>query len=106
MIPDMSPAEAAAQLAADPELILLDCREPEELAIASLPGALAIPMGDIPSRLPELDPDASYIIVCHHGQRSAMVAAFLLSQDFASVTNLRGGIDAWSRDLDPTIPRY
>ncbi len=103
----LSATDAADRIrAGGDDVILLDCREPEELAIASIDGALAIPMGEIPSRLPELDPEKEYIVVCHHGIRSAQVCAFLASNDFDRVINLAGGIEAWSRDVDASVPRY
>ena len=88
------------------KLVVLDVREPEELAIALFPDAMHIPMGDIPSRLTELDPDAEWVIVCHHGVRSAQVAMYLARMGFARVSNLSGGIDAWSLTADPATPRY
>ena len=91
---------------ADNNLIVLDVREPEEIAIAPFPDALHIPMGDIPSRLTELDPDAEWVVVCHHGVRSAQVAMYLAHMGFARVSNLIGGIDAWSLTADPSTPRY
>jgi len=87
-------------------VVLLDCREPEELAIARIPGAVHVPMGDIPGRLPHLDPDLETIVFCHHGVRSLSVAAFLVTNGFARVSSLSGGIDAWSTDVDPSVPRY
>jgi rhodanese-related sulfurtransferase len=86
--------------------IVLDVREPEEIAIAPFPDALHIPMGDIPSRLTELDPGAEWVVVCHHGVRSAQVAMYLAHMGFAHVSNLNGGIDAWSLTADPSTPRY
>src|SRR5437588_10892870 len=85
---------------------IVDVREPEEVAIAAFPGATHIPMGDIPSRLTELDPDRETVIVCHHGIRSAQVARYLAEMGFERVLNLSGGIDAWSQSVDPEIPRY
>lgn len=85
---------------------ILDVREPEEVAIVAFPGAIHIPMGEIPSRMGELDPDAELIVVCHHGIRSAQVAMYLARMDFERVANLTGGIDAWSREVDPSMPRY
>ncbi len=87
-------------------LVLLDVREPEEVALARIAGAVHIPMGDIPGRLHELDPDAAIVVYCHHGIRSASVVAFLMQRDFTSVANLSGGIDAWSLTVDPSLPRY
>ncbi len=86
--------------------IILDVREPEEVAIASFPGAIHIPMGDVPSRLSELDPDREIIVVCHHGIRSAQVAMYLLRNGFERVVNLSGGIDAWATQADPKVARY
>lgn len=63
-------------------------------------------MGDIPSRLTELDPDRETIVVCHHGVRSAQVAMYLARMGFEHTVNLVGGIDAWSEDADPSTPRY
>jgi rhodanese-related sulfurtransferase len=88
------------------KLVVLDVREPEEIAIAPFPDALHIPMGDIPSRLTELDSDAEWVVVCHHGVRSAQVAMYLAHMGFARVSNLTGGIDAWSLTADPSTPRY
>jgi rhodanese-related sulfurtransferase len=106
-VEEMQPAEIKARLdERSPDLVLLDCREPEEIAIARIDGALHIPMGDIPSRLQSLDPSKEYVVFCHHGVRSAHVVSFLRKQEFERVHNMTGGIDAWSRDVDPTVPRY
>ncbi len=87
--------------------VLLDVREPWEFAIASLPGSLPMPMGDVPSRAhAELDPDAHIVVLCHHGQRSLSVAMWLRGQGFERAQSLAGGIDGWSRIVDPSIPRY
>jgi rhodanese-related sulfurtransferase len=93
----------------DPNLptILLDVREPWEFQTASLPGALLMPMGEVTSRAHnELDPDQPIVVLCHHGQRSLSVAMWLRNQGFEHAQSLAGGIDAWSRTIDPTIPRY
>jgi len=93
----------------DPTLptILLDVREPWEFQTASLPGALLMPMGEVTSRAHnELDPDQPIVVLCHHGQRSLSVAMWLRNQGFDHAQSLAGGIDAWSRTIDPTIPRY
>jgi rhodanese-related sulfurtransferase len=63
-------------------------------------------MGDIPSRLTELDPEAEWVVVCHHGIRSAQVAIYLARAGFDRVSNLTGGIDAWALEVDPAMPRY
>ena len=86
--------------------VLLDVREPWEIATAQVPGSVVIPMRDIPQRLTELDPEAEIICMCHHGMRSQQVAFFLKRAGFERVSNLSGGIDAWSRAVDPAVPRY
>jgi rhodanese-related sulfurtransferase len=91
--------------AADPPLVL-DVREPQELAIARFPGALEIPMHDVPGRLDEIDREREVFVLCHHGMRSAHVAAFLVDQGFARVGNVTGGIDAWALLVDPGVARY
>lgn len=95
-----------ARLDAGDRPVVLDVREPEELALAKFPGAISIPMREIPSRLAELDAAAEIVVVCHHGMRSANVAGYLEEHGFSRVVNLSGGIDAWSSLVDPTVPRY
>ena len=88
-------------------LVLLDVREPWEFEAAHIGGSTLMPMGDIPSRaFQELDPDARIIAICHHGVRSMNVAVWLRNQGFENAQSLRGGIDAWSAEIDSTIPRY
>lgn len=87
-------------------VFVLDVREPQEIAVAPFPDATHIPMGDIPARLTELDPERETIVVCHHGVRSAQVAMYLARMGFERVLNLTGGIDAWSNFADPSTPRY
>ncbi|AMO24267.1 rhodanese-like domain-containing protein [Ramlibacter solisilvae] len=90
--------------------VVLDVREPVELRAASVnPGGFElvhIPMNQIPGRLAELDPARPLAILCHHGNRSQRVAMFLAAQGFDHVANLAGGIDAWSQEVDPSVPRY
>ncbi|MFQ5490778.1 MAG: rhodanese-like domain-containing protein [Phycisphaerae bacterium] len=88
------------------DLVLLDCREPDELQLAHIEGAVNIPVGDIPSRLQSLDPEKEYVVFCHHGMRSLNVVEFLRKQDFGRVASMAGGIDAWSLEVDQTVPRY
>jgi rhodanese-related sulfurtransferase len=102
-------APALAEWLADssrPAPVLLDVREPWEIETAKIAGCVSIPMRDIPARSGELDDDAQIVCVCHHGARSANVAMFLESRGFAKVFNLQGGIDAWSRQVDPSVPLY
>ncbi len=102
---EIRPAELKARLKRGDRPLILDVREPWEVAAASLPGTLNIPMGEVAARLSDLDPDRETIVLCHHGIRSAQVAMFLARNGFELVTNLAGGIDAWS-DIDPSVPRY
>jgi rhodanese-related sulfurtransferase len=90
--------------------VVLDVREPHELQMASVKAdgftLLTIPMGVIPPRLQELDPEQPIACLCHHGARSMQVAMFLQSHGFTHVANIAGGIHAWSVELDPSIARY
>ncbi|HZY61456.1 MAG TPA: rhodanese-like domain-containing protein [Edaphobacter sp.] len=87
--------------------ILLDVREPWEFETAHLPNSLHMPMGDVPSRAnQELDPDAHIVVICHHGMRSLNVAMWLRNQGFDNAQSLAGGIDYWSRAIDPSVPIY
>ncbi len=90
------------------EVVLLDVREPAEVAAASVEGAAVVAMGEIKSRLSELEEHADdrVVVMCHHGARSMQVAAFLRQQGFDDVKSMAGGIDLWSRDIDPAVPRY
>lgn len=87
--------------------LLLDVREPWEIATASLPGSLNIPMGEMTSRAhAELDPDVPVVVMCHHGARSLSVAMWLRNQGYDQAQSLAGGIEQWSRAVDPGVPRY
>jgi len=88
------------------DVTVLDVREPFEVAVAPFAGALLIPMNDIPARIDELDSSRPLVVMCHHGIRSAQVAGYLAQRGFERVMNLAGGIDAWSEDVDPRVPRY
>jgi rhodanese-related sulfurtransferase len=90
----------------DDNLVVLDVREPGEISTASLPGTLNIPMREIPARVDELPKDKDIVVMCHHGMRSMQVAGFLVQRGFKNIYNLSGGIDAWSREVDPKIPLY
>jgi adenylyltransferase/sulfurtransferase len=88
------------------DVILVDVREPDELELAALSSVVHIPMREIPQRLNELDRERSLVVMCHVGGRSRAVAGYLLTVGFENVFNLAGGIEAWSQDIDPKIPRY
>ena len=77
-----------------------------EISTASLPGTLNIPMREIPGRFEELPKDKDIVVMCHHGMRSQQVAGFLVQRGFEKIFNLSGGIDAWSREVDPKVPLY
>jgi rhodanese-related sulfurtransferase len=86
---------------------LIDVREPWEFQTAHIDGSVLMPMGDVAARAhQELDPDERLVVLCHHGQRSLNVTVWLRNQGFENVQSLRGGIEAWSAQIDPTVPRY
>jgi rhodanese-related sulfurtransferase len=105
-VPELLPQQVKRRLDAGEPLRLLDVREPWECAIASLAGSFNIPMAEITSRWQELDADSQIIVVCKAGSRSRRVAQFLSAQGFGRVANLSGGIDAWTRDIDPSLAAY
>ena len=97
----------AAALLQEGKSKLIDVREPWEYATAKVEGSLPMPMGDVPSRAhQELDPDDRLLILCHHGARSLSVTNWLRQQGFDAAQSVAGGIDAWSCEVDPQIPRY
>ena len=113
MLEQVRPGDLAQWLAnakAKGTPVVLDVREPHELQVASVKPdgfvLLTIPMGIVPLRLSELDPQQTIACLCHHGGRSMQVAHFLKSRGFEHVANIAGGIHAWSAELDPAIPRY
>ncbi len=91
--------------AGDP-LVLLDVREPWELDIAEFPGARPVSMAELPAALEDLPKDSEIVVICHHGGRSFTAGMVLERAGFQSVTNLAGGIDGWSREVDPSVPSY
>jgi rhodanese-related sulfurtransferase len=104
---EMTPREAADLLQAQPaHTILLDVREAAELELAAIPGALHIPMNEIPARLQEIDKQKTIVCLCHGGGRSFHVAAFLDQQGYSSTVNVNGGIHGWSLEVDNSIPVY
>jgi rhodanese-related sulfurtransferase len=101
----LSPQEFR-QWIAEPGVLLLDVRFAEELDAARLPDAVNIPLPELPHRFGELDRAVPVAIYCHHGVRSEQAGRFLERQGFGNVCHLRGGIDAWSVEIDPDLPRY
>ena len=86
--------------------MLLDVREPWEYERARIEGSRLVPMREVPARVAEIDDDKEVVAICHHGGRSMQVAMFLERQGFRRMHNLMGGIDAWSRTVDPSVPTY
>jgi rhodanese-related sulfurtransferase len=85
---------------------LLDVREPWEYQLARIDGSELVPMQDIPNQADALDRSHPTVVICHHGTRSLQVVAFLERMGFQNLHNLQGGIDAWSRHVDPRVPLY
>ena len=104
---EITAAELNQRLQASATLpLLLDVREPHELAISSLPGEQNIPLGQLAARLPELDSAQEIILFCKAGTRSTRALELLVSAGFRKVRNLQGGINAWAERIDPNIPQY
>ena len=103
---EITPEVLAMRLARREALVVIDVREEWEHAITHLDGAELVPMSAIPSRVNSLPRDAEFVVFCHHGARSRMVADYLRASGFPRVLNLTGGIDRWSLTVDPSIPRY
>ena len=104
--PDIAPRALRDWMASGTPPVVLDVREPQEWDICHLPGAVLIPLGDLPQRIGELDPQVPVVCQCRSGIRSARAAQFLRLQGFRDVRNLTGGILAWSDEVDPTVPKY
>jgi len=113
MIDQVRPAGFDAWIQSQPagsKPVVLDVREPWERQTASVKPAgfelVAIPMNEVPARVAELDAQQPVAVLCHHGARSQRVAMFLAGKGFDRLANIAGGIDAWSGELDPAVPRY
>ena len=105
IIPEITPTEFAARRNRGDDLTLLDVREEWELGVARVADIVHIPMGQVADRLDEISRDKTVVVLCRSGRRSLEVAKFLQQNGFEAV-NLAGGILAWSRELDATIPTY
>jgi len=103
---EITPVEVSGLLKAGEPLRLIDVREPAEHAICQIEGATLIPMQTVPQRLPELDDESRLIVFCHHGVRSLSVVDWLRRQGVEKCQSMAGGIDLWSRQIDPNVPRY
>ena len=103
---EISAADAAALLR-EKKARLIDVREPWEVATAHIEGSILMPMGEVPGHAhQELDPEEHVVVFCHAGVRSMSVTAWLRNQGFEQAQSMRGGIDAWSREVDSLVPRY
>jgi rhodanese-related sulfurtransferase len=103
---EIQPEEVKRMRDAGEEFTLLDCREPWEYQAAHIEGSTHIPMQEIPARVQELDPDDRVVVICHHGVRSMNVTAWLRQQGYDKAQSVVGGIDRWSRIVDPKVPTY
>ena len=98
--------ELASRLAGRAPLCLVDVREPHELQVSAIPGARNIPLGELAERLHELDSSQETVLMCKSGTRSRHALELFLNAGFRKVKNLKGGINAWARDIDPSLPIY
>ena len=107
-IPELAPVSLKARLEAGEDLLLIDVREPFEAELAHIDGARLIPLGQIEGAFGELEDwrERPVVLHCHTGVRSRQACQLLISKGFSQIENLQGGIDAWSREVDPTVPRY
>jgi len=103
---EISVAELQKKRAAGEQILLIDVREPWEYQACQIEGAKLIPMRTIPANLQQLDVDGAVICYCHHGQPSLEVATWLRSLGVEQTQSLAGGIDRWSMEIDPKVPRY
>jgi rhodanese-related sulfurtransferase len=103
---EITPAETKRLLDRGEKLLLVDVREPWEFEICRIEGAKLIPMGSIPANLQALDTDDEVVCYCHHGMRSLDVAVWLRGQGIERAKSLAGGIERWSLEIDPRVPRY
>ena len=106
---EITPQEISKRMASGEKLFLIDVREPNEFALARVEGAELIPMRTVPAELGRLDAQAdegALIVFCHHGVRSLNVVNWLREHGVARSQSMAGGIDRWSREIDPSVPRY
>ena len=105
-VEEITPRELRRRLDAGEDLTLVDVREPQEWAVCRIQGARLVPLGTLPERLHELDPSRSYVLHCRSGARSARAIQLLRQAGFRRLLNLRGGLLAWAREVDPSLPTY
>lgn len=106
---EITPAEVKRRLGDGEPVVLIDVREPVEFEQARIEGSELIPMGSVPASLQALEAksdDATLVVICHHGVRSLNVVNWLRNQGVEACQSMQGGIDRWSLEIDPTVPRY
>jgi adenylyltransferase/sulfurtransferase len=103
---EITPAEVKQRLDRGEKLVLIDVREPWEFSLCRIEGAKLIPMGTVPANLQALDADDEIVVYCHHGVRSLDVTVWLRGQGVEGAKSLAGGIERWSVEIDPNVPRY
>ena len=103
---EISVSELKALIDCGKNLIVLDVREPFEINIAKMDDTVNIPMREVEQRIRELNPKEEIIVLCKSGARSAKICNLLIDHNFENVKNLRGGILAWSKEIDSSIPTY
>ncbi len=107
MFEEISATELKQRIDAGDDLQIVDVRQPDEFAFAKIPGAKLVPLGEVVRRMNELNPDRETVILCKMGGRSARAIEFLKQAGFTGeLKNLKGGITAWSNDVDPKVPKY
>ena len=105
-LPEINVQQLKDRLDQGTPFVLLDVREPAEIEVACLPGSVKIPLGELPTRISELDPSAEIIIHCKAGGRSAKALQLLIDSGFTNASHVQGGINAWSNEIDPSVPLY
>ena len=103
---EITPSEVKQQLDRGEKFLFVDVREPWEFQLCHIEGSKLIPLGQVPPSLQEFEAADSVILFCHSGRRSLDAAAWLRSQGVAGARSMAGGIDRWSREIDPRVPRY
>lgn len=107
MLPELTAPELHARLQSGDDLQLIDVRQPEEFAYCRIEGSILIPLGELARRAEEIDPDRPTVLICHHGVRSMQALAYLQHRhELTNLLNLRGGIHAWSTQVDPNVAVY
>lgn len=107
MLPDITPASLHARLAAGEDIQLIDVREEMEFDYCRIAGSVLIPLGEVPRRAAEIRSQGPVVLICHHSVRSAQALSYLQHRlGHENLLNLKGGIDAWSLQVDPSVPVY